>query len=117
MTPESIAIIIMSVVLAGLVLTTLVFRLKYRKLVMTVAKLVIDKEVLLDKIDSLILESSDEANESFIKFLSDSREAAFGYIEDVQVSLKNYVTAMESGTEDEVVTARMELLSYLPDAT
>jgi len=34
-------------------------------------------------------------NESFIKFLSDSRDWAFGYIEEVQNSLKNFIDEVE----------------------
>lgn len=34
-------------------------------------------------------------NESFIKFLSDSRDWAFGYIEEVQTGLKSFINEVE----------------------
>ena len=38
-------------------------------------------------------------NESFIKFLSDSRDWAFGYIEEVQNSLKSFIEEVEPQIE------------------
>lgn len=38
-------------------------------------------------------------NESFIKFLSDSRDWAFGYIEEVQNSLKSFINEVEPQIE------------------
>lgn len=38
-------------------------------------------------------------NESFIKFLSDSRDWAFGYIEEVQNSLKSFIDEVEPQIE------------------
>lgn len=117
MSAEVIIIIIMSMLVVFFAVAVLIFRQKYRGLIKIVAQLLIDKETLLDKIDSLILENSKEANEGFVKFLSDSRESAFTYIENVQLSINNYLSAIDSKNEDKITAARMELFSYLPDAT
>ena len=48
--------------------------------------------------DLLTVYNSDEGKviqESFLKFVSDSREWAFQYIEDVQTHLKNFKNAVE----------------------
>ena len=84
-------------------------------MIRVIAQLVLDKEVLADKLDKVVLENSKEVNEGFIKFLSESREAAFSYIESVQNSVQNYLAAHESGNNDTIVTARMELFSHLPE--
>jgi hypothetical protein len=84
-------------------------------MIKVIAQLLIDKQMLLDKIDSIILENSDEANEGFIKFLSDSRESAFEYIENVQESINRYLVAVQNNNPDEIATARMELFSHLPE--
>jgi hypothetical protein len=114
---EIVILVIMSMLIAGLAVAALVFRHKHYNMIKLVAQLLIDKETLLDKIDSLILENSKEANEGFVKFLSDSRESAFTYIENVQLSINNYLSAIDSKNEDKITAARMELFSYLPDAT
>lgn len=93
----------------------IVVRQRYIRVIKTVAQLVIDKGVLTEKIDKLELQNSKEANDGFVKFLSQSRDAAFKYIEDVQVSIQNYVNVIDTGTEEEIKLARMELFSHLPE--
>jgi len=93
----------------------IVARQRYIRVIKTVAQLVIDKGVLTEKIDKLELQNSKEANDGFVKFLSQSRDAAFRYIEDVQVSIQNYVDVIDTGTEEEIKLARMELFSHLPE--
>lgn len=88
---------------------------KYRKLIVVIAQLAIDKEMIANKLDEQILLSSKEVNDGFVKFLSESREAAFDYIENVQKSIANYVEAIDSNDGDRILTARMELFSHLPD--
>lgn len=112
---ETIIIILMSIVIFTLAIMTLLFKKKYNKMISVITQLVIDKEALLNKVDTMILENSKEANEGFIKFLSDSREAAFVYIEDVQKSIEAHLNAISSGNEDEIVTTRMALFNHLPE--
>ncbi len=112
---DSILLILVSIIAAGTITTTVIYYIKYSNMIKVIAQLLIDKEVLLDKIDSIILETSNEANEGFIKFLSESREAAFDYIEKVQKSISQYLVAIENGNTDEIVTARMELFEHLPE--
>ena len=112
---DSILLILVSIIAAGAITTSVVYYIKYNNMIKVIAQLLVDKETLLDKIDSIILETSNEANEGFIKFLSESREAAFDYIENVQKSIGQYLVAIENGNADEIVTARMELFEHLPE--
>lgn len=112
---DTIIIALLSLVIAALIITTIFYNVKYKKMIGIIAQLVLDKEVLANKLDKVVLENSKEVSEGFIKFLSESREAAFSYIESVQNSVQNYLAAHESGNNDKIVTARMELFSHLPE--
>jgi len=112
---ESILLIMVSIIAIVAITASVVYYIKYGNMIKVIAQLLIDKEALLDKIDSILLETSDEANEGFIKFLSESRAAAFEYIEDVQKSISQYLVAIENGNQDEIITARMELFAHLPE--
>ena len=112
---DTIIIALLSLVITALIITTIFYNVKYKRMIRVIAQLVLDKEVLADKLDKVVLENSKEVNEGFIKFLSESREAAFSYIESVQNSVQNYLAAHESGNNDKIVTARMELFSHLPE--
>ena len=62
------------------------------------AKLFIDNKALEEFIVTNNVEfknDSDIHKENFIKFLSDSRDWAFAYIEEVQVGLNKFVTEIE----------------------
>jgi hypothetical protein len=112
---ESILIIVLSILCLIGITGTVVYYIKFGNMIKVIAQLLVDKEVLLDKIDNIILETSNEANEGFIKFLSESREAAFEYIENVQKTISQYLAAIENGNQDEIITARMELFAHLPE--
>jgi hypothetical protein len=53
-------------------------------------------------------------SDGFLKFLSDSREWAFGYIEEVQEAILKLSDAMQSGNEDKIHVAYIHLMTYLP---
>lgn len=112
---EAIIIISLSIATVAFATAYVVYYAKFRNMIKIIAQLLVDKEALLDRIDTMVLENSKEVNEGFIKFLSDSREAAFDYIENVQKSINQYLVAIENGNSDEIVTARMELFSHLPE--
>jgi acetyl-CoA carboxylase alpha subunit len=101
---DSILLILVSIIAAAAITTSVVYYIKYGNMIKVIAQLLVDKETLLDKIDSIILETSNEANEGFIKFLSES-----------QKSIGQYLVAIQNGNADEIVTARMELFEHLPE--
>lgn len=112
---EIIIIASLAISVAAFATAYVIYYVKFHNMIKVIAQLLVDKETLLDRIDTIILENSKEANEGFIKFLSDSREAAFDYIENVQKSISQYLVAIENGNADEIVTARMELFAHLPE--
>jgi hypothetical protein len=74
---------------------------KINKLKKQYAKLFVDNAVMQEYIDIIkskeTVEISDELvdKENFIKFLSDSRDWAFKYIEDVQFGIKEFIDSVE----------------------
>jgi hypothetical protein len=77
-------------------------------------QLLLDKGALLEKIETLNLEYSKEANDGFVKFLSQSRDWAFEYIEDAQDSIRNYQTALEGSDPVVAMEARQRMFDLLP---
>lgn len=76
--------------------------MKYRASLQTIVKLTINENILTEKLAKSLLEnarlSSDD--DGFVKFLSDSRDWAYTYIEDVQAEIKKI---------DSVVTSESKL--------
>ena len=71
---------------------------KLSKLTQEFSKLFISHQSLQDFVEKNKLEfknDNDIHKENFIKFLSDSRDWAFGYIEDVQKGLEHFISKIE----------------------
>lgn len=92
-------------------------RKKYFNAISSIATLFLEKDALMEKVEKMELTQSKDVNEGFIKFLSQSRDAAFKYIEDVQVSIQNYVDVLDSGDDEAIRLARMELFTHLPEVS
>lgn len=56
-----------------------------------IGKAILEKELMQKNMNE-----DDVHTENFIKFLSDSREAAYGYIEDVQSALKDFSNKVDA---------------------
>jgi hypothetical protein len=93
------------IVIVSLSTTSLLFLIAYSlmakkssKLAKEISTLYIDNLALKKFIDSEAdkkLTNQDIHNENFVKFLSDSRESAYAYIEDVQAGLNDFVSSVE----------------------
>lgn len=90
---------------------------KSKKFAMSLVQAEIDKNLMFNKIkefdqriESIKLERSDE----FLKFLSESRDAAFTYIEDVQVAINALKTSIDNNDEEETALAHKHLFELLP---
>jgi hypothetical protein len=93
------------VVIVSLSTTSLLFLIAYSLMAKKSSKLA--KELSILYIDNLALKrfidseadkkltNQDIHNENFVKFLSDSRELAYAYIEDVQAGLNDFVSSVE----------------------
>jgi ADP-heptose:LPS heptosyltransferase len=83
-----------------------------RRMTYVNAQLAADKLVLEKKINELVLEKEKSAlsqNDGFVKFISQSREKAFEYIEDVQASLYE-LKLLRNALESELKPEDLELL-------
>jgi hypothetical protein len=79
--------------LAAIVLLYLIERNKKRKLLVKNVQLTLDKTILTNKMSELLDAKNNvslEQTEGFIKFISQSRDLAFNYIEDVQKALTEF---------------------------
>jgi hypothetical protein len=95
----------------------LLYRLRYNKVLSSLVQLTIDKSAMSEEIDRLhfIQENSVDIENGFIKFLSESREQAFEYIEKVQAAMFELESAMQSGNENLIAEAYAKLIGFLPD--
>ena len=101
------------VVLALFIFEELRLRSKNNKLVESIVSLSLDKVTLQQELADAPLTSSE--TEGFIKFLSESREWAFKYIEDVQVAIEALKKAMIENDEAKISEAYTDLMTFLPE--
>jgi len=129
---ETIAIVVLPT--AIIVLTGLLVKQKLvsRNLATKLVQLISDNKILLMKIESGSAEKDIEQTEGFVKFLSESRDWAFQYIETVQSGLNEFVKVAGPRLEyfdkygrvvegphsdglEEILTAYRELQKLLPE--
>lgn len=116
-----IVFVVAAVLITLLTVGVIRLRLKNRKLVSEALQLAIDKVVLYTQLEKLN-ETNDiksvEETQGFVKFLSESREWAFGYIEEVQAAITEYKEVCETSVHDlRYKEAYEKLLSFLPENT
>lgn len=103
--------------IALLSISTTFFYLKYRKANNEITSYAIKMLALEQTIDRMVEEIdllSMKESDGFVKFLSDSREWAFNYIEEVQSAIESLEVAMESEDNQKIRDAYTELLKHLP---
>ena len=91
-------------------------RMQYNRALQLIAQLLIDKSSMSEEIDrlSFALNNAPELQDSFTKFLSESREEAFGYISEVQEAIQGLTVALELADEAHINEAYTKLISFLP---
>ena len=75
----------------------------------------LESKMLLAEIDKLLDEASVlkmESSDGFVKFLSDSRDWAFGYIDEVQETIKSMQEGMSSMDSQKVLEEFNKLLKF-----
>jgi uncharacterized membrane protein (UPF0182 family) len=94
-------------------------RLKNTQLTAVMSQLIVDKQTLGDELDrlSFISSNSVDIENGFIKFLSETRETAYEYIENVQISIAELKDAIESGNEENIAVAYKKLIDFLPSSS
>lgn len=89
---------------------------KNKKLRDQILQLGLDKAMLLDSVEKLSGKQNPiEKTEGFLKFISDSRDWAFKYIEDVQMAIADFNKAIDSKNDEQIEIALNNLKSFLPD--
>lgn len=99
-------------------INNIIVRTKNRKLTKEAFQLNTDKLMLLEKLERLVHEkdSSDlEKTDGFLRFISESRDWAFEYIENVQKSIQELVIAMKQKDDNGIERAFNSLKDFLPD--
>lgn len=107
-----------SVIVAALIVVIIRMALINRKLTSAGIQLSFDKIELLKRIQALSEEKdsvSVEKTDGFLKFVSESRDWAFDYIEDVQQALRAYDIALSTDDARLMNEAYSKLISLLPD--
>jgi hypothetical protein len=111
---DLIIYVIATVLIAILGSSLIILYRKYVKSLSVIGQLILDKQVISERLGIVESMASKDFNDGFIKFISESRDAAFEYIESVQESIERYFVALDGGDSDTIATARIELFSHLP---
>lgn len=102
-----------AIIAAVLVLTdNIVLRIRRRTLLKLYVQSVLEKSVLEKELSSQPLGPSE--SEGFIKFLSESRQWAFDYIEDVQKVISELDISLAEANEEKIIEAYERLRIFLP---
>lgn len=114
MTPFEIFLVsLVGVLSAGFIAEEIRLRLKTKRLIEGIVKLTMDVSVLENELAQTPLTPTE--TEGFIKFLSESREWAFTFIEDVQAALQDLKAAMEKNDEQGITKSYEKLMTFLPE--
>lgn len=89
-----VSIIFVSTFLSIAIYVAINLKIRNKEMFQLLVQSEIDKKSLVNFIDKNKLE--EEAGDGFVKFLSESREAAFKYIEEVQLALHNFSKTFET---------------------
>lgn len=112
------AYIITAIFIAVLVYIIIALLIKNRRLTAKATQATIDRMAAMDMLYNLMDEqqnTSVEQTDGFIKFISDSRDWAFTYIEDVQQALMVYDVALNTDDAKIINEAYKKLISFLPE--
>ena len=128
--------IIISIIAGSIIVALSTYIILLRKMLKAIGKTLeqstVDSLVLLEELDKYRANNNNkslEQTEGFVKFLSQSRDWAFQYIEDVQASLNTFVETVgpamayydkfgrinESPSMNTIFDAYTELIKVLPE--
>ena len=82
-------------VFVGLIISNLALRIENKKIRGQLGQEAIDRVIVMEEMRKLMSEidsKNSNQNDGFLKFVSDSREAAFKYIEEVQSAIEEFDT-------------------------
>ena len=111
------AFAVYTLLLIGLVVLLSKSYIKNKKLSNEASKLFVEKSALVARLDVLLNEEDSknvESTEGFLRFVSQSREWAFEYIEDIQQALYAYDIALGLDDAQVLNEAYKKLIDFLP---
>ena len=93
---ELIAFTLFIILFFMMVFKNIQLRIKLSSTTVELVKAHIDKTIISEKLSEIKNKNKvDPSSEAFLKFVSDSRDWAYAYIEDVQASLDKFITDIE----------------------
>lgn len=112
------AYIVTAIFISALVYLIIFLAIKNRRLTARATQATIDRMAAMDMLYKLMDEQQNtnvEQTDGFLKFISDSRDWAFTYIEDIQQALAVYDVALSTDDAKIINEAYKKLISFLPD--
>lgn len=112
------AYIVTAIFISALVYLIIFLAIKNRRLTAKATQATIDRMAAMDMLYNLMDEQQNksvEETDGFLKFISDSRDWAFTYIEDIQQALAVYDVALSTDDAKIINEAYKKLISFLPD--
>lgn len=110
-----IVLIVMTSLFAISTVALLVYAAKGER---KIRQLTIDKAIFMGELAKMLEKQDNKAieeTEGFLKFISESRDWAFTYIEDVQQALQVYDVALSTDDAKIINDAYKKLISFLPE--
>jgi hypothetical protein len=122
---EILSLVLVTILFSFLLIQNISVKFKLKNIKAKILQEQIDKVVLYDKLEELMGQNdiSGQSNDGFLKFVSQSRDWAFGYIEEAQKAIEEfqlvatpilYNNSEESGIKD-LIVAYEKLLEMLPE--
>ena len=111
---ETIIISVLTTTIIFLVGGIIYQQFRYKRTAAKLIEISVNQAIASDNTVSFRADADVADPDGFLKFLSDSREWAFGYIEEVQEAILKLSEAMQSGNEDKIHVAYIHLMTYLP---
>ena len=108
----------LSVLVVILLSLTIFLYLKKQELAKGLVQAELVKFLLLDRIEKMseeIQTLETQQSDGFLRFISESRDWAFDYIEKVQSAIADFNSAMESSDVVKIEEARIRLSEFLPE--
>jgi hypothetical protein len=115
--PGLIAFILFIVAFFYLVFDSIRLRIKNHGLRKGLAQEIIDKMIIAKELERKLIEDESkklEQSEGFVRFISESRDWAFQYIEDFQTALVEYDLALSVDDAVALNAAYKKLMDMLP---
>ena len=113
---DLIAVLVVTSFVATLLVNSYKLREENKNNIKKIIQLEIDKDMIASQLDKVWQEHQDkklEETDGFVRFLSQSRDWAFSYIDDVQKAIQDVKTCIESGYDTEQKLGK--LFSFLPE--